>query len=200
MFIVGLTGGIGSGKSEASRIFQTLGVPVTDVDAISHQLTTVGHPVLSEIIAAFGPKFQMADGQLNRPVMREEIFKNSASKDRLESILHPAIFDEALKSLENNKEAPYQILAIPLLFESNRYRKVVDRSLVIDCPETLQVQRTMSRSNLSEDIVKSIMQQQISRDERLKLADDVILNDGDLALLSAKISEYHKKILMYLHS
>lgn len=200
MFVVGLTGGIGSGKSEASRMFQALGVPVTDVDAISHQLTSVGHPILSEIISTFGLQFQLADGQLNRPLMREEIFNNSSSKERLERILHPAIFDEALKTLEKNKQSPYQILAIPLLFESNRYRNVVNRSLVIDCPEAMQIQRVMHRSNLSEEAVKSIMHQQIRRDERLRLADDVIINDGDLALLNAKISEYHKKMLMYLHS
>ena len=181
-------------------MFEALGVPVTDVDVISHQLTSTGHPVLAEIIAAFGQQFLLANGSLNRTMMREAIFNDSAHKERLEDILHPAIFDEALKSLELHQESPYQILAIPLLFESNRYRHIVNRSLVIDCPESMQVECVKARNHLNEATIRAVMRQQFSRDERVQRADDVIVNDGDLTLLNEKIREYHKKMLMYLHS
>ena len=204
MRTVGLTGGIGSGKSEASRLFEKLGVPVVDVDVISHQLTATGHPVLNRIFAAMGEQYQQADGSLNRAALREKIFQDAQAKETLESILHPAIFAETLSQLEKNtqqnKTLPYQILAIPLLFESNRYGQIVDHTLVIDCPEPMQISRVMARSQMTEAQVKSIIQQQIPRFVRNQRADDVIINDGDLANLEEKINEFNKKMLMYLHS
>lgn len=204
MFVVGLTGGIGSGKSEVAKLFETLGVSVVDVDVISHQLTANNHPILAEIYTALGSQFKRADGSLDRAALREKIFQDPKAKATLESILHPAIFSEALTALEinskQNKALAYQVLVVPLLFESNRYRPIVDRILVIDCPEDKQISRVMARSQMTEAQVKAIIQQQTPRMQRIQNADDVILNNSDLANLREKINEYNKKILIYLHS
>lgn len=197
MFVVGLTGGIGCGKSEAARIFAKLGVPIVDVDVIARHLTTAGQPVLQEIISAFGTEFLGADGNLNRAAMREKVFTDIAARKDLEGIMHPAIYDQALLELSQNKSAPYQILAISLLFENNRYKNDVSRSLVIDCDEALQVSRTMQRSGLTEQVVRGIMAAQVSRDIRRKLADDLIENNGSIEELSKKIAEIHGK---YIHT
>jgi dephospho-CoA kinase len=197
MFVVGLTGGIGCGKSEAARIFAKLGVPIVDVDVIARHLTTAGQPVLQEIISAFGTEFLGADGNLNRAAMREKVFTDIAARKDLEGIMHPAIYDQALRELSQNKSAPYQILAISLLFENNRYKNDVSRSLVIDCDEALQVSRTMQRSGLTEQVVRGIMAAQVSRDIRRKLADDLIENNGSIEELSKKIAEIHEK---YIHT
>lgn len=197
MFVVGLTGGIGCGKSEAARIFAKLGVPIVDVDVIARHLTTAGQPVLQEIISAFGTEFLGADGNLNRAAMREKVFTDIAARKDLEGIMHPAIYDQALLELSQNKSVPYQILAISLLFENNRYKNDVSRSLVIDCDEALQVSRTMQRSGLTEQVVRGIMAAQVSRDIRRKLADDLIENNGSIEELSKKIAEIHEK---YIHT
>jgi dephospho-CoA kinase len=197
MFVVGLTGGIGCGKSEAARMFAKLGVPIVDVDVIARHLTTAGQPVLQEIISAFGTEFLGADGNLNRAAMREKVFTDIAARKDLEGIMHPAIYDQALLELSQNKSAPYQILAISLLFENNRYKNDVSRSLVIDCDEALQVSRTMQRSGLTEQVVRGIMAAQVSRDIRRKLADDLIENNGSIEELSKKIAEIHEK---YIHT
>lgn len=195
MFVVGLTGGIGCGKSEAARIFAKLGVPIVDVDVIARQLTTAGHPVLQEIITAFGPEYLDQDGSLNRAAMREKVFKDIAARKDLEGIMHPAIYEQALKEMEAHKDAPYQILAISLLFENNRYKNDVTRSLVIDCDEALQVERTMKRSGLSEEVVRGIMAAQVSRETRRKMAHDLIENNGTIDELRQKIEEIHKKYI-----
>lgn len=197
MFVVGLTGGIGCGKSEAARIFAKLGVPIVDVDVIARHLTTAGQPVLQEIISAFGTEFLDADGNLNRAAMREKVFNDIAARKDLEGILHPAIYDQALLELSQNQSAHYQILAISLLFENNRYKNDVARSLVIDCDEALQVSRTMQRSGLTEQAVRAIMTAQVSRDFRRKMADDLIENNGSLDELTKKITEIHEK---YIHT
>lgn len=197
MFVVGLTGGIGCGKSEAARIFAKLGVPIVDVDVIARHLTTAGQPVLQEIISAFGTEFLDADGNLNRAAMREKVFNDIAARKDLEGILHPAIYDQALLELSQNQSAHYQILAISLLFENNRYKNDVARSLVIDCDEALQVSRTMQRSGLTEQAVRAIMTAQVSRDFRRKMADDLIENNGSLDELTKKITGMHEK---YIHT
>jgi dephospho-CoA kinase len=193
MYIVGLTGGIGCGKSEAARIFARLGVPIVDVDVIARQLTVAGQETLSEIIEIFGKEYLLPNGDLDRAAMRERVFNDMAARKDLEGIIHPAIYDECMRELEQNKDAPYQILAISLLFENQRYKHIVTRSLVIDCDETLQVQRTMKRSGLSEQTVRGIMAAQVSRATRIKLADDLILNEGTVEELGKKIEEIHEK-------
>lgn len=197
MFVVGLTGGIGCGKSEAARLFAKLGVPIVDVDVIAHQLTAAGNPVLQEVIDAFGSQFLRPDGNLDRAAMREKVFNDIAARKDLEGILHPAIYEQAIKELSQNQDAPYQILSISLLFENNRYKNDVARSLVIDCDEALQISRTMQRSGLTEQALRAIMAAQVSRDTRRKLADDLIENNGSLEELSGKIAEIHKK---YIHT
>ncbi|CAG0973718.1 dephospho-CoA kinase [Methylophilaceae bacterium] len=195
MFVIGLTGGIGSGKSEAASIFAELGVPVVDVDVIAHQLTAKDQPTLQAIIEAFGHDFLQADSSLNRAALRERVFSDPAARQQLESILHPAIYEQAMRQLHENAGAPYQILAIPLLFESPRYRNVIQKSLVIDCDESLQISRTMARSGLSKTQVEAIMRAQIPRSKRIQLADIVIENNGSRGDLRRKIEEFHKNYI-----
>ncbi len=194
MFVVGLTGGIGSGKSEAAKIFVKLGVPVVDVDEISHQLTSVGSPVLKEIIDVFGKSYLLADGTLDRAALREKVFSDAAARKQLEAILHPAIYEQALLALNRNK-APYQVLVIPLLFEGDRYLGIINRTLVIDCDESLQIARATQRSGLSKQAVIAIMQTQTPRQKRSALADDVIENNDSLQELGEKIEQIHKKYM-----
>jgi dephospho-CoA kinase len=195
MYVVGLTGGIGCGKSEAARSFARLGVPIVDVDVIARQLTMAGQETLQEIIDVFGKEYLLPDGNLNRALMREKVFNDIAARKDLESIIHPAIHAQALKEMQDNSSAPYQILAISLLFENQRYKDNVTRSLVIDCDESLQVVRTMKRSGISEQTVRGIMAAQVSRAMRIKMADDLIENEGTLEELHQKIVEIHKKYL-----
>ncbi|NOT66895.1 MAG: dephospho-CoA kinase [Methylophilaceae bacterium] len=197
MFVVGLTGGIGSGKSEATRIFASLGVPIVDVDVISHQLTAAGQPILKEIIAFFGEEFLLENGELNRKAISRKIFADSALRLRLEAILHPAIYDKALQELAKNSQAPYQILAIPLLFEGTRYQPIIQRSLLIDCDASLQISRTMQRSSLPEKTVRDIMAIQVSREVRRALASDIVENNGNIEQLRTKITKIHEN---YIHT
>lgn len=195
MMIVGLTGGIGSGKSEAALLFADLGVPVADTDAIAHALTATGQPVLREISSAFGSEVLQADGSLNRACLRQRIFSDPAARETLESILHPKIRDEVGKFIARNTSAPYQIVMVPLLFETGAYANLIDRSLLIDCDESLQIMRAMARSHLSEMEVRAIMAAQCSREQRLALTSDVILNNGTLADLKNQVREKHEKYI-----
>ncbi len=195
MFVVGLTGGIGSGKSEAAKLFAALGVPVIDVDHISHQLTAPGQPILQDIANALGRQFLLPDGTLDRAALRAHVFADNSARLQLEKILHPAIRQAALLQLAANQNSAYQILSIPLLFEGDGYRTIVNRTLVIDCDEAQQIQRTMRRSGLTEQAVRAIMAAQISRAQRNQLADDIIENNGTLSELSQKILEKHKNYL-----
>lgn len=195
MMIVGLTGGIGSGKSEAGRLFAELGVPVADTDAIAHALTATGQPALQEISKAFGDEILQADGSLNRACLRQNIFSDPAARQTLESILHPKIRDEVANFLDRNVSSPYQIVMVPLLFETGAYANLIARSLLIDCDESLQIMRAMARSHLSEAEVRAIMAAQCSREQRLALTSDVILNNGTLADLKNQVREKHKKYI-----
>jgi len=195
MIIIGLTGGIGSGKSEAARLFAALGVPVIDTDAIAHELTAAGRPALANIAAAFGEEAISPDGSLNRPYMRKKVFSDSSAKQTLEGILHPMIRAEVTARLSANASAPYQIVMVPLLFETGAYSTMIARSLVIDCDESLQVRRAMARSRLTEIEVRAIMDTQCFREQRLALADDVIDNSGSLENLETQVREKHEKYI-----
>lgn len=198
MYIVALTGGIGSGKSEAARQFAQLGVPVVDTDVIAHELTATGSPVLSEIEHMFGAEVLNDDGSLNRAKLRALVLSKPADRVRLEGLLHPAIYERAIARLKDNdsKLRPqYQILVIPLLFENNRYHNVIDRILVIDCDENTQISRAMTRSKLTEDEVKAMMAAQTSRKVRLNGADEIIENNHSLADLIDKINKLHNKLI-----
>lgn len=198
MSIIALTGGIGSGKTEAANQFGALGVPIVDTDAIAHALTAPGHPMLQKINQALGPGFLTPEGALDRAKMRAYIFDNTEARLKLEALLHPAIHAEAVSQLANNERELhpiYQIVVVPLLFESDRYATLSHKTLVIDCDETLQIKRTMERSNLGEDQVKAIMAAQVSRSVRLARADIVIENNGTQAELLEKINQFHKNFI-----
>lgn len=196
--IIALTGGIGSGKSEVSRQFAALGVPIVDTDVIAHALVAVGQPLLAEIQQLFGASFINDDGTLNRAKLREHVFHNPAERLKLEALMHPAIHAEAMKQLAENarQRAPaYQILVVPLLFENNRYQGIADKTLVIDTDESLQIARAMARSNMSATNVQAMMAAQVARNVRLSLADEIIVNNGTLLELTEKVALFHKKLI-----
>lgn len=194
--IVGLTGGIGSGKSAAAAQFAALGAPVIDVDVISHELTAPGQPAVFAIANALGDGMLNADGSLNRAAVRSKVFEDAAARQQLESILHPAIYEEAQHQLQRvSNTALYCIIVVPLLFESERYRQLIDRSLLIDCEESIQIARTMQRSHMSEAEVKNIMAAQLSRETRRQLANDIISNNGSLDELQKNVIAFHQKYI-----
>lgn len=198
MYVIALTGGIGSGKSEAARQFAKLGVPIVDTDVISHELTAAGNPMLNKIAQTFGATFFNADGTLNRAGLRAHILNNPSERLKLEALLHPAIHDRAVELLTKNQNTlhpDYQMLVIPLLFENNRYQTLVDKVLVVDCDENMQIKRTMTRSQLTEQEVQAIMEAQTTRAARLKLADEVIENNGSMTELINKVNKLHKKFI-----
>ncbi len=198
MQVVVLTGGIGSGKSEAAKQFAALGVAVVDVDAIAHQLTAKGQALLGQIQSLFGADFLVADGSLDRAKLAAQVYAHPEQRLKLESLLHPAIYKAAMQQLKENAKnsaAPYQILVIPLYFESTRYHEVADKVLVIDCPEALQIERAMQRNGSAAASVKAVMQAQVSRARRLEGADEVIDNQGSLEALQEKVGLIHKKFI-----
>jgi dephospho-CoA kinase len=195
MFVVALTGGIGCGKSEATKIFAEIGVPIVDLDIISHQLTAANQPLNNVIAAQFGHKFITPEGALNRATMRKLVFSDDTAREKLNAILHPAIYDEAVRQLNGHSQNDYQILAIPLLFENDRYQSHIDRVLVIDCDEKTQIERVKKRSNLTEDEIKQIISLQTPREDRLSIADDVIENNRSVAKLREKIQAIHQKYI-----
>ncbi|MBS0425443.1 MAG: dephospho-CoA kinase [Proteobacteria bacterium] len=194
-FIVGLTGGIGCGKSSTSKLFSEFGIDIIDTDVIARRLTQPGGQAIGSIRDSFGNAFLTADGALDREKMRNLVFSDSLARLQLEKILHPLILQETIAQIEQSS-SPYIILAVPLLLETNDYDLIVQRILVIDCEEQIQISRTMTRSQLSEQQVKAIIAQQIPRKDRLQKADDVILNDRDIAFLKAQVIQLHGQYLM----
>lgn len=188
---VGLTGGIGSGKTLVSEIFADLGVPVIDADKIVHELISPGSPLLDEIIHLFGNDIADSSGNILRDKIRKRIFSDSQSRKRLEAILHPHVFDIINKKI-SGISAPYCIISIPLLIET-RAQNMVDTVLVVDCPVSLQIERVTSRDGVSREHVQKIINTQASRDSRIAAADDVITNDGTISELREAVSELHKK-------
>jgi len=195
MFIVALTGGIGCGKSEATRVFAELGVPIVDLDVISHRLTNEDQAILRQIATQFGASFINADGTLNRNAMRKLVFSDPQARSQLNAILHPAIHREAIATLERHQNHPYAILAIPLLDKHSPYLSSINRILLIDCDEQTQIERVKARSQLSEEEIRRIIQAQSSQAARLEIADEVIENNGNLAELREKILAIHQKYI-----
>jgi dephospho-CoA kinase len=195
MYNVALTGGIGSGKSEAAKVFAELGVPITDVDVISHQLTAANQPLIADIKAAFGDAYITPEGALNRAAMRKLVFSDDAARVKLNAIMHPAIFDKMLAALQANNHAPYQVLAIPLLFESPRYLSHINRILLVDCDEATQIKRVKLRSQLPEAEILQIIKAQTPREKMLSLADDIIKNDKNVTELYKEVELMHQKYL-----
>lgn len=192
---IGLTGGIGSGKSTVAGLFHQQGVTVIDTDAISHQLTQAGGDAIPLIRAAFGPEYLDAEGALDRARMRNHIFSEPGAKQRLEAILHPAIRARMLAQAEAADSSPYVLLVVPLLFETPNFRELADRTLAVDCAVETQVARSMRRSGLNEHEVRAIIAQQIPRAERLKLADDLIRNEGGIEELRPQVLRLHQAYL-----
>ena len=195
-FAVGLTGGIGCGKTTVANMFGALGATLIDTDDIAHALTAPGGAAMAALVAEFGPQFANADGALERTRMRNLVFSDAAAKKRLEAILHPRIRDAALAAAAV-ASGPYVIYVVPLLIESGTWRARVQRVLAIDCPETVQVARVMARNGLTEEQVRAIMASQVTRAERLAAADDVVVNDGDLATLGPQITRLHAQYLAF---
>lgn len=193
MFIVGLTGGIGSGKTAVSDFFEKLGIVVVDADLCSRVVVEKGKPALLKIEQKFGSNILLEDGNLNRTLLRQKIFSNPEDKSWLESLLHPLIFEELMRQLEQ-ASSPYVILSSPLLVESGQ-NTICNRILLVDVPESVQIQRTLLRDNESRQQVESIMKSQASRQERLDKADDVIENTGTLEQLEKTVNSLHAKYL-----
>ena len=189
MLVVGLTGGIGSGKTTVANGFSTLGVPVIDTDQLARELVEPGQPALDEIIAVFGKDCITPDGQLKRASIRQQIYSNAGLKLQLEDILHPKI-RQRIKTLLADLRETYCIVVIPLLLETHQ-TDLVDRILVVDTPEKEQLTRVAARDSLSDNTIMAIMQSQADRNTRLQAADDIIVNDRDLESLTERILELH---------
>jgi len=190
---VGLTGGIGSGKSSVRNCFDELGVPTIDADEISHRITTPGQAAFNEVVALFGKESLDEAGNLNRQRLRELIFTEPALKKKLEAIIHPRVRAE-IRTFTDQVDYPYCIICIPLLLETGG-QSAMDRVLVVDAPEDLQVERVARRDNAKEDQTRSIIMAQISRSERLRYAHDIIVNDGSINELKIQVGKLHNKYI-----
>lgn len=197
-YVVGLTGGIGSGKSTIADEFARLGVAIVDADAIAHSLTAPGGSAIAAIREAFGDTFIAADGSMDRAAMRERVFGRPEERARLEAILHPLVRSESARQV-HACTSTYCMLMVPLLVEASRHdpawRDRFDRILVVDCREETQIARVMSRNGFGEAAVRRIMAAQASRAERLAHADDVIENDGPREGLAARVAPFHESYL-----
>lgn len=193
MFVLGVTGGIGSGKTAATDAFQELGIEVVDADLAARVVVERGRPALKQIEKRFGSAILLEDGNLDRAALRKIIFETPEERTWLESLTHPLIRDEIINGLQS-ATSPYVILSSPLLIESGQYH-LVKRILVIDVPEELQISRTCQRDNNPKEQVKSIIAAQINRQDRLEKADDVIVNDQDLSYLKSEVAKLHEVYL-----
>jgi len=197
--VVGLTGGIGSGKSAAADEFARLGAAIVDTDLIAHQLTGSGGLAIPGIKKLFGEDAIGPDGAMDRKKMRDHVFADPQAKRKLEALLHPLIREESARRIAAAR-APYVVHVVPLLIESPDYRRRVDRVLVVDVPEDTQVARVRSRSGLSEDEVRAIMRTQAPRAERLAAADEVLDNGGSRDALRTQVAALHQKYLQFARS
>lgn len=193
MYAIGLTGGIGSGKSQVADFLEGWGVGIIDTDRIAHELTAPGSPAMAPLVQAFGAGVLAPDGSMDRAWMRERAFHDAAVRLRLEAILHPLI-ERSVWQQAQVVRGPYCVVVVPLLVESGRWHGRVDRICVVDCDPVSQVRRVQARSGLTADTIERIMTAQASRDERLAVADDVILNDGatDLDTLRTRTQGFHE--------
>ncbi|WP_235357391.1 dephospho-CoA kinase [Arsukibacterium sp. MJ3] len=193
-FIVGLTGGIGCGKSTVAELFNSLGVPAVDADIVAREVVAKGSPLLAKIAAHFGQSVLTSDKTLNRAALRQLIFSDINAKKWLDSVMHPAIRAAMLAQLHALPAAPYVLLIAPLLLE-NKLNSVVNRVVVVDITEQNQLLRTLSRDGVSEQQIQAIINSQISRPERLALADDIIDNNGAAPLLKQQVQQLHQRYI-----
>jgi dephospho-CoA kinase len=197
--LIGLTGGIGSGKTAVSDLLAKLGAGIIDTDLIAHQITAPHGAAISQIEKQFGPDFIAANGALNRDKMRSLVFAKPEARKSLEAITHPLIRQETIRQALrlSSKGVSYLVFVVPLLIESGSWMELIDRLVLVDCPEETQIQRVMQRSNLAEEEVKQILAAQAGREERLKHADIVIENQGSLKDLEVEVQNLHHKILQF---
>lgn len=193
MLVIGLTGGIGSGKSTVTELFANLAVPVIDTDIVSRDVVLPGSPAMKEIGIAFGKQYIQADGRLNRDAMRQLVFSDAKAREKLESILHPRIRKLVWIWVEQ-QQSPYCIVVVPLLFEKG-WSDYFDRILVVDAEEEIQIERTMRRDHLSREEVEAIMHSQIPRQQRLESADDIIENHMNASELQQQVQRLHQNYL-----
>ena len=193
MFVVGITGGIGSGKTAATDRFAKLGIEIIDADVAARKVVEPGTPALKAIKGHFGPQILLATGELDRPALRQIIFSNNEEKKWLESLLHPLIGEEIMNGLQASR-SPYAIFSSPLLFESGQ-EAICNRVLLVDVPMALQLERTMQRDDNDEAQVKRIIDSQMQREQRLAKADDIICNDRDLSYLYNEVDTLHHQYL-----
>jgi len=196
-YVVGLTGGIGSGKSVAADHFAHLGAAIIDTDAIAHALTAAHGAALPALTEAFGADILAPDGALDRPAMRRRIFADPGARARLEDILHPMIRAEAFARIRRLATAdfPYAVLVVPLLAETGAYGDAVDRVVVVDCPEETQIARVMARNGLSRAEARAILDAQAPRAARLAIAADILENTAGRAALRARVAALHARYL-----
>lgn len=198
MLVIGLTGGIGSGKTLATDHFEHLGITIVDADKAARLIVEAGQPALAEISRAFGPQVINTNGTLNRAALREIVFSDPAQRKILEQITHPRIAEEIRRQLASST-SPYTILVSPLLFESGQHR-FAQRTLLIDAHESLQRARAAARDSVSSEQIAAIMNVQMSREERRRHADDVVLNDGEVGHLHEKLEQLHQRYLELAHA
>jgi dephospho-CoA kinase len=197
--LIGLTGGIGSGKTAVSNLLAKFGAGIVDTDLIAHQMTAPHGAAMALIEKQFGPEFITVDGALNRDKMRSLVFTKPEARKSLEAITHPLIRQETIRQgLDLSKKGfPYLVFVVPLLIESGSWMELIDRLVLVDCPKEAQIQRVMQRSNLPREDVERILAAQASREERLKHADIVIKNQGSLKDLEVEVQNLHQKILQF---
>jgi len=193
-FVVGLTGGIGSGKSAAADEFARLGATIVDTDAIAHELTSAGGAAIPALRGLFGSEYFDASGAMDRAKVRATVFADPLAKKKLEALLHPMIRAESERRI-GASAGPYVVYVVPLLIESGNYRERVQRVAVVDCPEEVQMQRVRQRSRLAEDEVRRIIASQVPRAQRRAAADDVIDNSGALDALHKQVRDLHLKYI-----
>jgi dephospho-CoA kinase len=187
---VGLTGGIGCGKTTVAKLFKKLGIEIIDADDISHQLTQPGTPALDEIKATFGTEVFDSSNELNRKILRDKVFEDRTSRNKLEAILHPRVFESIEKKIQD-MDTGYCILSIPLLFETNS-EHLVDTILVIDCKEELQLKRILNRDGITLEIATDIISNQVNRENRLDKANEIITNNCALETLDNQVQKLHE--------
>ncbi|MDA8093585.1 MAG: dephospho-CoA kinase [Betaproteobacteria bacterium] len=198
VYTIGLTGGIGCGKSTVAALFERLGAGIVDTDAIAHELTGAGGLGAVRIEAGFGPAYMRPDGAVDRARLREHVFADEGALKRLEALLHPLIRDEVTRRLALLR-APYAVIVVPLLFETGAYHHLVDRTLVVDCTEEQQVERLATRRGLSPGTIAAIRAHQWTRAQRLAAADDIIDNSGGTHTLAEQVEHLHADYLARAH-
>ncbi len=186
-YVVGLTGGIGSGKSEVAKAFAGMGIEIVDADDLAHRLSAPGQPGYAAIVASFGRGVLTPSGEIDRPALRRLVFADAPLLTRLEGLLHPLIRAEALRQISDWR-GPYGIVVVPLLIERGGLKEIIDRVLVVDCPEDEQVRRVVARSAMSPEEVRAVMATQVDRPHRLAAADDVLDNSGTKRDIGALVS------------